>query len=292
MHLVERRLIRQDDPRFAVIDQAAFASKNRHNQATCQIRLAFIQEGQYLPSVEIFHRIKHLDCSQALPRKVSNALLILIHQNWTVFFEALKACQDCHTCNQTKGNQTAAEFGHAAVQAQADAPLADAAAMIATRYILVERLRELSLPISGWSGGRSRWNRERFGLARTHAPDALCAGDLAGVKAGRRRAMLIEAVGRGQYQRTHGDAAGFPRDYRTLQKRLYRFQTGDLVRAEVPAPLKTAGSSIGRVAVRARGTLRAGAVDGIGWRYFCLIQRADRHEDQLIEKGDGAAPLA
>ena len=86
MHLVERHLIRKDDPRFALIDQAAFASKNLYNQATYQIRQAFIHEGKYLPYAEIFHRIKHMDCYQALPRKVSNAILILIHKNWTAFF--------------------------------------------------------------------------------------------------------------------------------------------------------------------------------------------------------------
>ena len=38
MKLVEQHLIRKDDPRFAIIDQAAFASKNLYNQATYQIR--------------------------------------------------------------------------------------------------------------------------------------------------------------------------------------------------------------------------------------------------------------
>src|SRR5215471_17672941 len=33
----------------------------------------------------------------------------------------------CRPCNQRKGNQTAAEFGHPEVQAQAKAPLKDAA---------------------------------------------------------------------------------------------------------------------------------------------------------------------
>src|SRR5215472_10745207 len=91
MQLVEQHLIRKDDPRFAIIDQAAFASKNLYNQATYQIRQAFIHEGKYLPYAEIFHRIKHLECYQALPRKVSNSLLILIHQNWVAFFKANEA---------------------------------------------------------------------------------------------------------------------------------------------------------------------------------------------------------
>src|SRR5215470_7622032 len=52
---------------------------------------AFIHEGKYLPYAEIFHRIKHLECYQALPRKVSNSILILIDKNWKAFFEALKS---------------------------------------------------------------------------------------------------------------------------------------------------------------------------------------------------------
>jgi putative transposase len=91
MQLVERHLIRKDDPRFAVIDQAAFASKNLYNQANSQIRQSFIHEGKYLPYAEIFHRIKHMDCYKALPAKVANSLLILLHKNWVAFFEALEA---------------------------------------------------------------------------------------------------------------------------------------------------------------------------------------------------------
>jgi putative transposase len=91
MQLVEQHLIRKTDPCSAAIDAAAFASKNLYNQATYQIRQAFIHEGKYLPYVEIFHRIKHMDCYQALPRKVSNSILILIHKNWVAFFKALEA---------------------------------------------------------------------------------------------------------------------------------------------------------------------------------------------------------
>jgi hypothetical protein len=198
----------------------------------------------------------------------------------------------CHACNQAKGNLTAAEFGHAAVQVQARQPLADAAAMNATRSALGERLRALGLPVTGWSGGRTRWNRDRFGLPKTHALDALCVGDVAGVEPGRGRTLLIEAVGRGQYQRTTVDGAGFPRGYRMRQKRVHGFQTGDLVGAEVPAPLKTAGSHVGTIAVRASGSFRVGRIDGINWRYCRLVQRADGFTYQVVEKGGGADPVA
>ncbi len=94
MKLVEQHLIRKADPRYASVDAAAFASKNLYNQATYQIRQAFIHEGKYLPYAEIFHRIKHMECYQALPRKVSNSILILIHKNWVAFFKANEAYQE------------------------------------------------------------------------------------------------------------------------------------------------------------------------------------------------------
>jgi putative transposase len=91
MQLVERHLVKKDHPHFARIDATAFASKNLYNQANYQIRQAFIHEGKYLPYTELFHRIKHMDCYQALPAKVANSIVILLHKNWIAFFEAASA---------------------------------------------------------------------------------------------------------------------------------------------------------------------------------------------------------
>src|SRR5713226_9836731 len=90
MQLVEQHLIRRGDPRFATIDKAAFAAKNLYNQATYHIRQAYIHEGKYLPYAELFHRLKHLECYQALPRKVSNSILIQIDKTWKAFRAGLK----------------------------------------------------------------------------------------------------------------------------------------------------------------------------------------------------------
>ena len=90
MRLVEQHLIRKGDPRYGIIDQAAFASKNLYNQATYHFRQAFIHEGKYLSYTEVFHRVKYLDCYQALPRKVSNSIIILIDKNWKAFRKSLK----------------------------------------------------------------------------------------------------------------------------------------------------------------------------------------------------------
>lgn len=58
VRVVEQHIIAQGDSRYAVIDAAAFATKNLYNQATYQIRQAYIPEGKYLPYAEIFHRMK------------------------------------------------------------------------------------------------------------------------------------------------------------------------------------------------------------------------------------------
>ena len=73
-----------------------------------------------------------------------------------------------------------------------------AKAVNATRYALVRELEKLGLPIGTWSGGRTRWNRARFVLPKTHALDALCVGDLARVDAGRLKTLGITAMGRGR----------------------------------------------------------------------------------------------
>ncbi len=179
----------------------------------------------------------------------------------------------CHECNEAKGNRTAAEFGHPQVQAQARTPLKDAAAMNAARFALVATLRQVGLPLDTWSGGRTRWNRDRFGIEKDHCLDALCVGELAGVELPALCILTIHTQGRGSHQRTNVDAVGFPRGYRTRQKRIRGFSTGDLVQAVVPAPLKTAGVRVGRVAVRKSGSFRVGKIDGINAKYLALIQK-------------------
>src|SRR5439155_21372448 len=111
-------------------------------------------------------------------------------------------CLACHACNQAKGDKTAAEWGHPEVEAQAKQALKDAAAVNATRFKLVEALQVFGLPIGTWTGGRTRWNRARFGVEKTHANDALCVGELAGVEVGTLETVAIQAMGRGDHCRT------------------------------------------------------------------------------------------
>lgn len=122
--------------------------------------------------------------------------------------------------------------------------------------------------------GRAKWNRERFGLPKTHALDALCVGDTAGVSGAHAPVLEIKARGRGQRCRTNVDASGFPRGYRVRAMTVRGFRTGDLVRAAVPQGKRTR-VRMGPVAVRASGPFRVGTADGISWRDCRLLQRTD-----------------
>ena len=184
----------------------------------------------------------------------------------------------CHPCNQAKGNRSAAEFGHPAIQAKAKQPLGAAAAVNSTRWSLLNALTATGLAVETGTGGRTKWNRTRFGVPKTHALDAACVGVVEGVTGWVAPVLSIRCTGRGAYQRTRVTQDGFPRGYLMRHKQVRGFQTGDLVRATVPSG-KKAGVHMGRVAVRATGSFNIqtpqGVVQGIGYRHCCVIQRGD-----------------
>jgi putative transposase len=90
MKLVEQHVIKRGDPRYPRLDTAAFASKNLWNAANYLVRQSFIFQGVYLNNTAVFHLIKTHEAYQALPRKVSNQVLIQLHKAWVGFFEAME----------------------------------------------------------------------------------------------------------------------------------------------------------------------------------------------------------
>lgn len=190
----------------------------------------------------------------------------------------------CRPCNERKGNQPIEVFlkGRPArlnkIQAQAKAPLRDAAAVNTTRWALFNVLKATGLPVETGSGGRTKYNRTRLDIPKTHALDAACVGAVDQVHDWNRPVLVIKATGRGAYCRTRTFKNGFPRGFLMRQKRVQGVQTGDWVRAEVPKG-KKAGVHIGRVAVRQTGSFnvqRPGkTIEGISHRYCQVLQRAD-----------------
>jgi 5-methylcytosine-specific restriction endonuclease McrA len=181
----------------------------------------------------------------------------------------------CGPCNQQKGTQTAEEFGHPEVQAQARRPLKDAAAVNTTRWALYQRLIASGLPVEAGTGGRTKYNRTRLGLPKAHWHDAACVGastpealDTRGV-----RPLLITATGHGNRQMAGLNKYGFPIRHRQRVKRHFGFQTGDIVRSVVVKG-KYAGIHVGRVAIRAKPSFKLNGID-VPAKSCTALHRAD-----------------
>jgi hypothetical protein len=196
-------------------------------------------------------------------------------------------CLACEPCNLKKGTQDIAVFLVKKpellkrILATAKAPLKDAAAANATRWLLYERLKELDLPIECGTGGRTKFNRARRGLEKTHWHDAACVGastpDMLIVKDV--HPLLITAYGHGCRQMCLMDEFGFPRTKPKAKKFRHAFRTGDMVRATIPARLAHAGVHVGRMSAKAKGAFtiatEKGSVTDVGKNYCQVLQRAD-----------------
>lgn len=202
----------------------------------------------------------------------------------------------CRPCNEKKGARPIEEFladkPHVLRQilAQAQKPLTAAASVNITRWALVDALKIIGLSPELASGGRTKWNRSRFGIPKEHCLDAACVGSVDMLHDWNRPVLAIKCMGRGSYQRTLMTADGFPRGYLMRQKSVRGFQTGDMVRAAVPIGKKS-GVHIGRVAVRATGWFNiqtpTGAVQGINAKHCVLVSRSDGYS--YFTKGRGGA---
>ena len=88
MQLVEQHVISRGDPRYAVIDAAAFASENLYNASLYEMRQAYIFRGERLTYEEMDKRMKRHEAYRALPAKVSQQDLRLLAKNWKAYFAA------------------------------------------------------------------------------------------------------------------------------------------------------------------------------------------------------------
>lgn len=196
----------------------------------------------------------------------------------------------CRACNQAKADQPVEVFLVekpqllARIQAQLKTPLVDAAAVNSTRWRLYQELQALGLPIEVGTGGRTRWNRSRMALAKTHWIDAALVGPSTPGRVRLRhvRPWLIEATGRQSRQMVNVDAFGFPRGRPKGPGSVRGFKTGDLVHAVVTKGKKI-GLYQGRVAIKTDGYFKItghpfGMVEGIHVRYCTLLHRKEGYD--------------
>jgi 5-methylcytosine-specific restriction endonuclease McrA/ribosomal protein L21E len=196
----------------------------------------------------------------------------------------------CGCCNQKKGSLDVRDFVKdskrlSRILVQAKRPLKDAAAVNSTRWVLFNTLKATGLPVAIGTGGQTKFNRTRLGIAKGHALDAACVGDVGDVRRPAQPVLQVKCNGRGSRCRTRVDAYGFPRGYLMRTKSIKGFRTGDMVRATVPThnakgkPVAKSGNYTGRVAVRASGAFNiqtpAGVIDSISHKYCTVIMRGD-----------------
>ncbi len=152
----------------------------------------------------------------------------------------------CHSCNQSKGNQDIKDFLSnkpnvlERVVSQAKAPLKDAAAVNATRWALFNALKGLGLPVITGSGGKTKFNRTRLGLSKTHFFDAACVGETPELRVCTNQPLSIKATGHGNRQMCGTNKFGFPARHRSKAQIHKGFRTGDIIKATVTAGKKSA----------------------------------------------------
>ena len=193
----------------------------------------------------------------------------------------------CGPCNATKAAQDIRTFlaqdpvRLARILKQTKSCLSNAAAVNATRWALLRALKKTGLPVETGSGGRTKWNRARLGIIKTHALDAACVGVVHDVRGANIPTLRVKCTGRGTRCKTRLNRYGFPRAYLSRKKTAFGFRTGDMVVATVPSG-KNKGMHKGRVAIRMTGNFNVqpgldgvATVQGISHKHCRILQRAD-----------------
>jgi 5-methylcytosine-specific restriction endonuclease McrA len=127
----------------------------------------------------------------------------------------------CHECNQTKGSQTAEEFGHPKIQAKADKSLKATAFMNYVRSRIVDLLN-----CDSTYGYITKHDRIELGLPKSHANDAFV---IAGGDVQQRSEEYIVT----QTRRNKRSIQMNRRGYRpSIRRQRYKLQPNDLVKHE------------------------------------------------------------
>ena len=192
----------------------------------------------------------------------------------------------CRPCNKQKGSRSASAFLSGkpkrltAVLKRKQPPLACAGQQAWLCKALVERLRRNGFKVSETTGADTAANRKEFGIKKTHANDAACAGAVSKVTELRKQ-VTLSAVGHGRRKQVKGRPIGAYLAWRHQQPTARRrvrapfhaasprtvggIKTGDRIKlktkrdiVEVRAEVQAAA---GRIDIRTREGRRASTTD-------------------------------
>lgn len=191
----------------------------------------------------------------------------------------------CHCCNQKKGTQTAKEFGFPEIQAKANRPLNDAAAVNSVRWATFNMFKATGLAVEVGTGGRTKFNRIKQNYPKKHWIDAACVGE-SGAKVSIHtsiKPLLITAMGRGKRQMVTTDAHGFPAS-KPKQRNRDGWATGDMASANVKTGKYAGIYQSGRIIAKAAAIIFVPA----GWAYKNRIPVNSKYL-KAIHRCDGYA---
>ena len=86
----ETIIIKKDHPKFMIIDEQCFHSKNLYNEANYTIRQKFIENGEYIPYRKMNFDFKTHENYKLTFSQPANCTLRLLDKNWKSYFEAIK----------------------------------------------------------------------------------------------------------------------------------------------------------------------------------------------------------
>ena len=86
----ERIIIKKDHPKFQLIDEMCFNSKNLYNEANYAIRQEFIENGNYLNYYDMNKEFKTHENYKLCMSQPANCTLRLLHKNWKSYFATIK----------------------------------------------------------------------------------------------------------------------------------------------------------------------------------------------------------
>lgn len=86
----EQIIIRKNHPKFKVIDQQCFHSKNLYNEANYEIRQKFIKDGEYISYNKMNFGFKTHENYKLTFSQPANCTLRVLDKNWKSYFRAIK----------------------------------------------------------------------------------------------------------------------------------------------------------------------------------------------------------
>ena len=86
----EQIIIKKNHPKFKIIDEMCFNSKNLYNEANYVIRQKFIESGEYIPYKDMNFEFKTHENYKLCFSQPANCTLRLLDKNWKSYFKAIK----------------------------------------------------------------------------------------------------------------------------------------------------------------------------------------------------------